>query len=285
MSKFKIGDRVKTHGSEWGFDIEGKTGTAICYPSLWDIGIEFDTPIRDKDGTLGHNASGKGKAGHCLYVNDSQCELLLKCDTKIVITTDGTETLARLYEDGKVVKSATAKCSPKDEFDFSIGARLAFDRLTESTAEKTAEKWRVVHRPARVGDYIRLKKELFSFNKIGDILKVAGIGKTTADVKECDHPRSTNAHSNYLWHYSHNCYEVIESCTAEKKEEYKEPQYYNGKAVCVKCEGSGFTVGKVYEFIDGQTEDNDGIKRPIGRQIKKLEEYNGTLFGFIPFVE
>lgn len=55
---------------------------------------------------------------------------------KIVITSDGAETLARLYENGKVVKSATAKCSPEDAFDFNIGAKLAFDRLIESTAEK-----------------------------------------------------------------------------------------------------------------------------------------------------
>lgn len=50
---------------------------------------------------------------------------------KIVITTDGTETLARLYEGGKVVKTATAKCSPDDSFDAYIGAKIAFDRLLE----------------------------------------------------------------------------------------------------------------------------------------------------------
>lgn len=48
---------------------------------------------------------------------------------KIVITTDGKETLARLYEDNKVVKTASAKCSPSDEFNFETGAKIAFDRL------------------------------------------------------------------------------------------------------------------------------------------------------------
>ena len=61
MSKFKIGDRVKTHGSEWGFDIEGKTGTVICYPTIWDIGVEFDEPLKEEDGRKGHSANGEGK--------------------------------------------------------------------------------------------------------------------------------------------------------------------------------------------------------------------------------
>lgn len=48
---------------------------------------------------------------------------------KIVITSDGKETLARLYDGKKVIKTATAKCSPKDTFDFAEGARIAYDRL------------------------------------------------------------------------------------------------------------------------------------------------------------
>ena len=50
-------------------------------------------------------------------------------ENKIIITTDGTETLARLYGGNKVIKTATAKCSPDDEFDFETGATIAFERL------------------------------------------------------------------------------------------------------------------------------------------------------------
>ena len=53
---------------------------------------------------------------------------------KIVITTDGKTTLARLYEEEKVVKSAEAHCSPDDKFDFSVGANLAMERLTGKPA-------------------------------------------------------------------------------------------------------------------------------------------------------
>lgn len=48
---------------------------------------------------------------------------------KIIITTDGTTTTARLIEGKTTIKTATAKCSPEDTFDFDKGARLAFDRL------------------------------------------------------------------------------------------------------------------------------------------------------------
>lgn len=58
---------------------------------------------------------------------------------KIVITTDGVETLARMYEDGKVVKCATAKCAPDDEFDFNEGARIAFERLVQTERAKKLE--------------------------------------------------------------------------------------------------------------------------------------------------
>lgn len=56
-------------------------------------------------------------------------------DQKIVITTDGMETLARLYEDNKVIKTATARCAPGDTFDFTTGAKLAFERLMGEAKE------------------------------------------------------------------------------------------------------------------------------------------------------
>lgn len=50
-------------------------------------------------------------------------------DKKIVITNDGITTTAKLFEGKKLIKTAEAKCSPKDEFDFGIGSALALERL------------------------------------------------------------------------------------------------------------------------------------------------------------
>lgn len=48
---------------------------------------------------------------------------------KIIITTDGRVTTARMYEGKRVVKEGKATCNPEDVFDYEKGARLAFDRL------------------------------------------------------------------------------------------------------------------------------------------------------------
>lgn len=73
----------------------------------------------------------------------------------------------------------------------------------------------------------------------------------------------------------------------ETKQEKPKEAYYNGKAVCVKpvsIPHTGFTVGKVYTFIEGETTDDDGSKRPRGYKIRTLEEYEKRS-GAIRFIE
>lgn len=60
-------------------------------------------------------------------------------DNKIVITTDGKTTTAKMYDGKKLVNSAKAVCSPDDKFDFNIGAVMALERLTEQL-ETTLEE-------------------------------------------------------------------------------------------------------------------------------------------------
>lgn len=55
----------------------------------------------------------------------------IKKGQKIIITTDGKTTKARLFDGKELIKSAEAKCHPDDEFDFETGAKVAFDRLVE----------------------------------------------------------------------------------------------------------------------------------------------------------
>lgn len=55
---------------------------------------------------------------------------------KVVITTDGTITTAKMYNGKAVVKSAEAKCSKSDTFDFETGVALAFDRLLSQEEKK-----------------------------------------------------------------------------------------------------------------------------------------------------
>ena len=188
--KYKVGDKVRIV-SKWGKGCYqndlgrmdkwlGKNMTirAICFGRSYKM---------KEDAT-------ENRGGGWLW--NENCIAGLVCEKKIVITTDGTETLARLYDGNKVVKTATAKCSPDDIFSFETGAKIAFERLFDG-------------------------------------------------------------------------------------EEKEEPKYFNGKVVCVD-EYIGFTVGKIYEFVDGQCLDDQKTLRPTCVKCKDLSWFNGA---FIPLVE
>ena len=68
-------------------------------------------------------------------------------------------------------------------------------------------------------------------------------------------------------------------------EKYVEPKYYSGKVVCVKHPRKvGFTVGKVYEVVEGKIIDDDCDRRPCTPDhIKNLDDYCPGCF--IPYVE
>ena len=127
--KYKIGDKVRVRQCLAGLNLKGKTGKVIAIGKHYDYGIEFDEPV-----ARGHNCGGTGKCGCCRWGYERELEPA--GDKKIVITTDGKTTLARLYEDKKIVKTAKAKCAPEDEFDFIAGAELAFKRLTQDKLKK-----------------------------------------------------------------------------------------------------------------------------------------------------
>lgn len=119
MSKYKVGDKVRVIACECGH----------CF----DIGEVVKITKVCPDDYLATNIKGVS-----WYVVNDEVEPI--DIPKIVITTDGNTTLARLYENNKVIKTATAKCSPEDEFDFNVGAELAFNRLIGKPCGKEEPK-------------------------------------------------------------------------------------------------------------------------------------------------
>ena len=135
MTKFKIGDRVRAVNEYDGNEnIVGKIGTVIsvCDYDTGLIDVEFDDKINFEEHTWG----GKGKVKHCWWCPDYILEPV-RVNEKIVITTDGKATTAKIYAGKSIIKTATAKCSPDDKFDFVTGAKIAFERLTGKYAEKS----------------------------------------------------------------------------------------------------------------------------------------------------
>lgn len=125
-TEFKVGDRVRVIKDCDGAKKE-MVGTVIApdTESRKSLGVKFDKKFYD-----GHTLQGRCEDGYGHWVLPDCLELI--GDNKIVITTDGKTTTARLYDGEKVIKAAKAKCSPEDRFDFKIGAKIAFDRLVDN---------------------------------------------------------------------------------------------------------------------------------------------------------
>lgn len=180
---------------------------------------------------------------------------------KIVITVDGKETIAHLYDGNKVIKTAIAKCSSVDTFDFNTGAKIAFERLMGGTPESSEkksdeekggeDKWRVVKRPAKVGDYIRLTEKRLPFDEVGDILRVDDVIESRM-VSVCgrNHSRPTGL-DHYMWSYFRREYEVVEPIENDSKNKLEHHTYKAGDKVRVISNTLGHDIprGTVVELI------------------------------------
>lgn len=262
--KYKVGDKVKAINTDCGGRdvVIGDVGKIIAIDDvLLPYLVEFDN-----ERSCYHNGNGicgyKGKTNHCYWCSEKMLELV-SVDQKIVITVEGSTTLARLYEGKKVVKTAEAKRAPDDEFDFNIGAKLAFERLTTNE----------VDRPAKVGEYVKVLSEDGHNAKKGEILKVIEVyTHDWVSVNLNDGDTDTLRREQYV---------VVENYKPSE-----EPTYYNGKIVCTKCkEDFAYTVGKIYEVKDGQIVIDNGNTIPT-KPVKSIEELkNKLLCEFIEVVE
>ena len=112
MSKFKVGDRVRTVRQNLPLYDLGETGTVVSGEDEGMYNIRFD----DKDGILRES-----------WLCERNIELLKH--PVIVITTDGVTTTATKRLGKKVLGTAYSKCAPADTFDYDTGVGLALARL------------------------------------------------------------------------------------------------------------------------------------------------------------
>lgn len=124
MSKFKVGDQVVGNAKAKSYSITkpGWKGTVVSV-----------------DGAF-MNVVGPGAHTNAGFAVRQDCFDLVRPNQKIVVTTDGVTTTARLFSGKELVNSATAKCAPADEFDFKIGAGVAVSRLLNTEEEAEPEK-------------------------------------------------------------------------------------------------------------------------------------------------
>lgn len=140
--KFKVGDKVKVVRNDVhplaSHALIGDVGVVKYIGSYFEekelsYAVEFEEADEWKDSCFGHCSWGRG-----YWCCDEMLELVeRKPNECIVIYRKDSDVIAL---DKRTGEKAIAKCSPDDEFDFNIGAKLAFERLGE----------------IKVGDYVKV---------------------------------------------------------------------------------------------------------------------------------
>ena len=97
----------------------------------------------------------------------------------IHIYQQGRKTIAQLNQGKEIIQMSNAICHPDDEYDFTIGSKIAYERLINKTIDKDIEAKLEnlpvveVKRPAKTGEYIKtLVDSIHGRFKRGDILLV-----------------------------------------------------------------------------------------------------------------
>ena len=90
-------------------------------------------------------------------IDQKMIDCAMRAPYDIHISSNGFDTTARFYRNGKLVKETKAELHPDDKFNFHIGAELAFDRLFE---KKPKEKKTLDLNNLKHGDKVRVRSDL-----------------------------------------------------------------------------------------------------------------------------
>lgn len=140
MSKFKVGDRVRNIGYAYvGLGI-GDTGTIVGVVkdsvARWDYAVQLD-----KGHSGFHNCGGKAKNDHGLYFYEKDLALIEgEQEFKLIITSKGDETTAKLIHGKEVAREVKVKRYHKDKYSEEMAIRAVVDKLFPSVMPKEQPK-------------------------------------------------------------------------------------------------------------------------------------------------
>lgn len=132
MSKFKVGDRVRNIGYLYtGLDI-GDTGTIVGdmtkSKDYWDYAVQLD-----KEKRVFHDCAGKAKRFHGLYFIEKDLALIEdEREFKLIITSKGDETTAKLIHGKEVAREVEVKRYHKDEYSEGAAIAAVVDKMFPS---------------------------------------------------------------------------------------------------------------------------------------------------------
>lgn len=260
--KFKVGDRVrvKDEAITINRNVLGKYGTVkrIMYNCC---SVEFDKFVG------GHNCDGFTRDGYGWNCGEDMLDLVKHQNETIVIYRNDNKVVAL---DKTTGKKAEAKCNPADEFDFHVGAKLAFSRLMGDDV-KTDIGVREVKRKAKVGEYIKIvnAKPLLISYKNADIFRVIC-------VKECGCLCIIANNKYFIWHEE---YVVLENYKPEKDQKKKD-EICVGDTVKVINGSKQYNMYSTWSGLDGYKQnfvmDSDLNKEDKYKvlRIKKHDRFN-----------
>lgn len=135
MAKFKVGDRVKLAVDRFAIP-RGTTGVIKCFgkdadKEKLDIAIELDRPISH------HNCGGRTKYGCGWWVAETDIELIKTAEPefKLIITSSGDTTTAKLIHGKDVAKEATVTRYSKDEYSEKAAVEAVVDKIFEKKVD------------------------------------------------------------------------------------------------------------------------------------------------------
>lgn len=228
--------------------------------------------------------------GRFQWVNEDELEPYTE-PAQRTVTINGTPILPAQPDNGEVVKLYCIK----DYWDwlkrgkvYEIGTDGIFtgEKALTMFKYKSVEElfsgnhsWRdclipLIKRPAKVGEWILPSDEWAKDRQLPTPCGIYQVGRATEEYIVFDAMRYA-CDDEYL---------VLDGYQPEPEQ----PKYWSGKAVCIRDGYRGFTKGKPYTFVNGETVDDDGEHRPEGGMLvgKVMDTTDMWFQGkFIPLID
>lgn len=135
--KFHLGDRVKHENFGEGTIVAIDEDTILPYAVWFDKQsyLTHDLSLLEGSGlsfNIWKNCPSyeqREKERKGFLCSKSTLSKSKNKNKKIIIYQNGTETILNYYENNQKKKTVKARCHPDDEYDFLIGAKVAFERF------------------------------------------------------------------------------------------------------------------------------------------------------------
>nr|DAW27188.1 MAG TPA: SH3-like domain protein [Caudoviricetes sp.] len=142
MAKYKVGDRVKIVRNDYLTCEIGDTGTIMAYNSGTGYAVEFDIPRPSYHGCRGLTTPGYGQ-----WASEENIELIEPIkdkptrEFKLIITSSGDTTTAKLIHGKTTTKEATVTRYSKDEYSEKAAVEAIVKKIFgEDDKENEANK-------------------------------------------------------------------------------------------------------------------------------------------------